>query len=943
MTYLCPLPLPESLVDNDGLSCAADPIYQPFGFARGPRRRCYVASRVFSLAPNLEDDAFSSNVVTIFDSSFSIERQVVLTELTAEMENIAGEKYSYEKIGFGVTARGEVVFATQRSRTFVLDSELETRLATYDFSRGGEQGVSWVRPFASGRLLCLRDHAVVCLSEEQNPTLAGGIPGLSQIAALYDGDADAPTLCGHKGHRSYLGSVETLGDDRFLVPALCYPTRSGNSGPRSYVVADPDGNIVGRLPLRNDDDPYLPRNHPHTHCVGHAGLDGWLMRTQKAFLLFDRDGERPLFRLSIAEDPRYRPLKVPTILGVGHDGELLLAHPAHRTMLVTNPIEDVDAIAPALEEAAAVYRSEHNRLKKALRWDNNYFLGYEARQPPATLKKKKTKKNAPEQAQQAAAGQGQGGGAGRGVPSRRRPIKNAPEQAQQAAAGQGQGGGAGRGVPSRRRPIKNAPAPDEPEPEPKNVEEAMLQRPDDLSVRQVYADSLIEKGDPHGEYIAVCCRLEQADAERPISPRAELEARRSELEQAHLETWLKGWNNPHQLFRGRGDLYGGFPKALWLRKKNLPKALASLDEQLARLPLFELLLSDMGVRTLGQVAKLKVFSRLRLLQIRGSNKHKLGRSTAKLIASSSLKALRTLTLFEVTMLGEDARALIDSLPSLRELRLSRCDISAAKLEQMSQSENAGGVQRLELDSNPLADLTGLSRWSSLEHLGVVSCELDEGLAEQPVVEHGVTSLDLAGNRRLGEAAMKWLVAAFPKLRRLSTPRHFAPAALDALLPLAPSLERLDANGLEPASQRHLVDQLLPRAESLRQLSLQYCEPGLVSAILSTARLEALDTALGKLTDGDLTTIANHPAAAGLERLIVGGDLSDAGVEALAASSQLERLETLEIYGPEVTERAARRVIESDSLPELKQLWLRESQVEDPRSLSTERVTVHGRW
>jgi uncharacterized protein (TIGR02996 family) len=905
MTYLCPLPLPASLVDDDGLNCARDPYYQPFGFARGPEGRCYVASRVFSLAPRLEDDAFSSNVVTIFDPAFSIERQVVLTELTAEMENIAGQKYSYEKIGFGVTARGEVVFATQRSRTFVLDSELEARLATYDFSRGGEQGVSLVRPFASGRLLCLRDHAVVCLSKESNPSFAGGFPALERIAALYGESPEAPSLCGYKGHRSYLGSVETLGDDRFLVPALCYPSRSGNSGPRAYVVVDLEGNVVGRLPLRHDDDPYLPRNYPHTHCVAHSRLDGWLMRTQQAFMLFDRDGGRPLFRLSIAEDPRFRPLRAPTILGVGHEGELLMAHPGHRTLLVTNPLEDIDGIEPALEEAAAVYRSEHGRLKKTVRWDNSYFLGYEARQPPAAVKKTKKTKKAKKKADQ-----------------------NKVKAAEPAAG----------------------------EIEPENVEQAMLLRPDDLSIRQVYADSLVERGDPHGEYIAVCCELERGDppraeerseatpragAERPISRRAELEARREELERAHLETWLKGWNTPHPLFRGRGDLYAGFPKALWLQK--LPKDVASLDEQLARLPLFELLLSDMGVRTLERVAKLAVFSRLRLLQIRGSNKHKLGRSTVKLIASSRLEALRTLTLHKVPMLGEDARALLDSLPSLRELRLSGCDISAAKLEQMSQSKSVGGVQRLDLDGNPLAALPGLASWSSLEHLGVASCELDEALAEQPVVEHVVTSLDLVNNRRLDEAAMKWIVAAFPGLRRLAIPRHLAPPALDALLPLAASLERLDANGLDPAAQRHLVDRLLPRAGSLRQLSLQSCEPGLVSAILSAARLEALEAALGRLTDEDLTIIADHPAAAGLHRLVVGGDLSDAGVEALAASSRLQRLERLEIYGPTVSERAARRLIASDSLPALRQLWLRESQVEDPGSLSTERVAVRGRW
>jgi hypothetical protein len=61
------------------------------------------------------------------------------------------------------------------------------------------------------------------------------------------------------------------------------------------------------------------------------------------------------------------------------------------------------------------------------------------------------RRQAPEQAQQAAAGQGEGGGAGRGVPSRRRPNKQGAEAG--AASGREVGGGkGGRGVPSRRRP-----------------------------------------------------------------------------------------------------------------------------------------------------------------------------------------------------------------------------------------------------------------------------------------------------------------------------------------------------------------------------------------------------------------------------------------------------------------------------------------------------------
>ncbi|MFZ5446695.1 MAG: TIGR02996 domain-containing protein [Myxococcota bacterium] len=63
----------------------------------------------------------------------------------------------------------------------------------------------------------------------------------------------------------------------------------------------------------------------------------------------------------------------------------------------------------------------------------------------------------------------------------------------------------------------------------------VLARPDDLSARRVYADALLEAGDPLGEFITLQCDLESAAGAR----REELERRATSLLDRYAAHWLQ--------------------------------------------------------------------------------------------------------------------------------------------------------------------------------------------------------------------------------------------------------------------------------------------------------------------------------------------------------------------------------------------------------------------
>src|SRR5262249_12254853 len=65
---------------------------------------------------------------------------------------------------------------------------------------------------------------------------------------------------------------------------------------------------------------------------------------------------------------------------------------------------------------------------------------------------------------------------------------------------------------------------------------AIIEEPDDIGLRLIYADWLEERGDPRGEFIRVQCQLYEMTHDDPHHP--ELKAREEELLDVHEREWL---------------------------------------------------------------------------------------------------------------------------------------------------------------------------------------------------------------------------------------------------------------------------------------------------------------------------------------------------------------------------------------------------------------------
>ncbi len=70
----------------------------------------------------------------------------------------------------------------------------------------------------------------------------------------------------------------------------------------------------------------------------------------------------------------------------------------------------------------------------------------------------------------------------------------------------------------------------------RSLEAALVENPDDLAAHAAYADLLMERGDPRGEFIQVQMALE--DPRRPASERKRLQARERALWKKHGDEWL---------------------------------------------------------------------------------------------------------------------------------------------------------------------------------------------------------------------------------------------------------------------------------------------------------------------------------------------------------------------------------------------------------------------
>ena len=486
----------------------------------------------------------------------------------------------------------------------------------------------------------------------------------------------------------------------------------------------------------------------------------------------------------------------------------------------------------------------------------------------------------------------------------------------------------------------------------------ILADPRAIAPRLVYADALLEAGEPRGELIQVQCVLEELDADDPA--RDALEARAADLLALHEPGWT--WE-----LRARCELHDraselryrrGFVECVELRASRVPALMPILTELT---PLRKLRVSfDTGAETLGSVPGLmdleglsvqgvmngddpvRAFAswphrgRLRMLHLGNLTPGSAGSAVAGMPAMAGLESLSLGTIADDDLVALAAAA---HLARLRQLRLSVANLDGFGLRVLGRSEALRSLEVLDLGRAMLRDrprvyaseLPALARLRELRSRGpsfstpsVIA--IATAAPDLEVLDLEAVKLEDAGARALlcGETALA-------RLRHLDLSRTelsdegFA-GMIDALE--VPGLRRLACVGNALASKAAAAIAASRALDELQQLFLASCPLGdtEVTALAESehlpalrvldlsltrcgrdgldalgasdlgARLVSLDLSHNMVCDRDLGALLAGRRLDRLEHLALDGMmLSSAGVRALAAAPLAARLRSLTIW------------------------------------------------
>ncbi len=377
---------------------------------------------------------------------------------------------------------------------------------------------------------------------------------------------------------------------------------------------------------------------------------------------------------------------------------------------------------------------------------------------------------------------------------------------------------------------------------------AVLEAPDDDAPRLVYADALIEVGDPRGEFIAL-----------QVTRTPDGRTRAAELLAAHRAHWLA--ELPHI---ADAHFDRGFPVFAKLLTTTDDSALAALD----RAP----------IRGLSLVC-----------DVPGGDHVAFARAFARDPRTARLHAL-DLTHWACDGWGEDAFAtlLTADLENLVELRVGDHDchayataaIGAARLDHLAVLAFDGDYHAA-LDEH-LAPLAALS---ALETLRFTGCGITWRGARTLAQCAFPRLRELAFNNpyranqpnRIEDIGAFDLVRAYPELHTLSIPDNRITGGFFRALAATPtSLRRLVLNKNDFITPPGLIEfAASPHLASLHDLWLGECS---------------------SVGDEGAIAIATSPHNGGLRSLDLHGcRIGGAGVRALAASSLADQLEVLRIH------------------------------------------------
>ncbi|MBL8923274.1 MAG: TIGR02996 domain-containing protein [Myxococcaceae bacterium] len=406
----------------------------------------------------------------------------------------------------------------------------------------------------------------------------------------------------------------------------------------------------------------------------------------------------------------------------------------------------------------------------------------------------------------------------------------------------------------------------------------VLASPDDLQLRQVFADKLQEKGDPRGTFISMQLELLRLDPADPRYPGISAESRR--LEHRHRRVWLA------DVFDRIGDcapvFRAGFLSTLTIDPLDLdqhwPWLRAREPVEGVTVELHEALPEEARVRKLGPELK-----RLRVVPE------------------------QWVTAFSVSeILAWDVSRLVS-------LDLSGCDLGTDGAKLLAGLETTLG-EHFERFVAPPPFVPGV-----LRQLQLRGCQLgDEGAATLLGAERlgGLTDLDLSQNRLSDTATLKALAAApLPSLERVSIAGNVFRDGLAALGGWS-QLSKLRALGLPQSTTKDDVLALFKRpSAALRELDLRSGKELLETPLVvfdCATQLTHLDLGTTSLGDDGLQALLDHPASATLRTLKLNGcSLSDASVELL--TRQPRGLVELDLSSNKLTDKALAALAAWDGL------------------------------
>jgi uncharacterized protein (TIGR02996 family) len=346
----------------------------------------------------------------------------------------------------------------------------------------------------------------------------------------------------------------------------------------------------------------------------------------------------------------------------------------------------------------------------------------------------------------------------------------------------------------------------------------ILEHPDDLAPRLIYADWLEEHGrSERAEFIRVQIELTEAEE---YSPRwRELLAREYKL----LKTRKKEWAEPFKGLAPHVRFYRGFVEQVSMFAGSFRQRADRLF-RLAPLRQAKLsLASGTAVVPFDDLASSPYLARLRGLDLSGL--YEFGNAAAQTLATSPyLSGVTDLNLnrCQIGRAGLEALAASSELSALRTLDLGNNHLDLGGLRALGSSTHLNPLTALSLSSNPFGTVLGNAlldlfrdapAWGQLRSLDLGGQGLDDDGLTTLAGETCLTQLlafNLSGNRGIGNLGVETLAhaPALGNLRKLSL--HDCPAigdpAAQALAdsPFLRQLNYLDL-GKERTTQARITD------------------------------------------------------------------------------------------------------------------------------------------